>query len=137
MSARPWIADIAKVHVLARSTGRELVQIRFPYHHRACCREALYDNRIRGRYAPLEETGADGRPHPTGVDAILAGVRNSVQRTAIAAFGEFPIQNSRLYESSVAGFRDEGFGVPLHRVEPVDRSADDLEARGLALAQCL
>jgi hypothetical protein len=49
---------------------------------------------------------------PAGVDAVLAGVRNAVQRAAIAAFGEFPIQNSRSYESSIAVFVMKAFVFP-------------------------
>jgi hypothetical protein len=113
--------DVAEAHVLARCARANSFRLVLPSSTAPARCEPLHDDGVRGRDALLEETRADRGADAGGIDAILAGVRDAVQRTAIMASRELSIRTAARSSAASAVTVKECVGFRLQCVNPIER----------------
>src|SRR5207247_8573898 len=104
---RPRIPARTVVARRRRSSHRELVEVRFADEDRTRAGEPPRDFGILGRHAIVEYGACSRRADARGVDIVLEGNRDPVQRAAELAGTLLGIEQLRLGQRAVAGDGDE------------------------------
>ena len=115
----------AEVRAVARRAVGELVGISLTDQDRAGIIQPLGDGRAVVRDVLGEEGGAQRSADAPGVDEVLEGDRNPVQRSLVASGRDLPLGQRRFLERALRRHGDKG--VRLVRLDAPEQRAHDLD----------
>ena len=126
---------------VVRSGGRdavgELVRVRLAEEHGAGLAQAHHTGRVARRHAARVGAATALRGHPGGVEQILGGDRDAVQRAPIEARRELALGVPGGLERLLGQHAGEGGHRRLDAVDPLERGLGELDRGHLAAADQL
>ncbi len=125
----PRIAGPSRQQIVGLRCVGELGQVGLGDQDRAGPFETRDAGRIRPRNAALEDGGTTLRRHAGGVERILDGERNSMQRAEPGSAHHLRFGGPCRRDSLLGGERDDGVQPWIGRGDPIEVRLDDLDGR--------